>query len=256
MPDMHFSTQVSGVIGDIHYIRSTPSGELVQSASFPAAIFYMITGSLPTPAQEKLLNAILISSMDHGVGPSSGFVPRVVASTGNNMVHSMAAGLLALGPYHGLAIDDAAKVILQVQEHGIESLQTSHFATKKRLPGLGHPHYKHTDPRSEQLFEMTRAEGLPQDAQKTLFEIQKAVFTQTGKHLVINIDGAIAAVSLDLGFPLEAANGLFAMARAAGMIAHIIEEHQEKPVRRIPEEEINFSPPDVLPVVEPTQGEE
>src|SRR5690606_20593272 len=103
MPDMHFSTKVSGLVEDVHYIRSTPSGELVRSSSFPAAMFYMITGIMPSASQEKLLNAILISSMDHGVGPSSGFVPRVVASTGNSLVHSMAAGLLTLGPYHGLA---------------------------------------------------------------------------------------------------------------------------------------------------------
>ncbi len=254
MPDMHFSTQVSGIQNDVHYIRSTPSGQLVAEKSFAAAIFYMITGIMPSAAQEKLLNAILVSSMDHGVGPSSGFVPRVVASTGNSLVHSMAAGILTLGPYHGLAIGDAATVISQVREHGIESLAESHFATKKRIPGLGHPHYKHTDPRSEQLFEMTRAESLPQEHQRAMYEIQKAVHDQTGKHLVINIDGAVAAVLLDLGFPPEAGNGLFAVARAAGMIAHILEEKTEKPVRRIPEEEIHFTAPVAQQIHE--QGEQ
>lgn len=242
MPDLHFDTHVSGMVDQVHYIRNTPSGDLVNSASFPAALFYMITGSLPTPGQEKLLNAILVSSMDHGVGPSSGFVPRVVASTGNSLVHSMAAGILTLGPYHGLAIADAAKVMVQVKEKGIESLEESHFAKKKRIPGLGHPHYKHTDPRSEQLFEMTKAEQLPQEFQQIAYSIQKAVYEKTGKHLVINIDGAIAAICLDLGFPPEAANGLFAMARAGGMIAHILEEQNGDPVRRIPEEEITFTP--------------
>lgn len=242
MPDMTFSTKVSGLIEDIHYIRSTPSGELVAMASFPASIFYMITSRMPNAAEEKIFNAILIASMDHGVGPSSGFVPRVVASTGNSLVHSMAAGLLTLGPWHGLAIGDAAKVMQHVKEHGISWLEENYLDSKKRVPGLGHPHYKHTDPRSEQLFEMTRQLKLPQEYQQTMYSIQKAVFDRTQKHLVINIDAAVAAILLDLGFPPEAGNGLFALARAGGMIAHILEEQTEKPVRRIPEEEIHFEP--------------
>lgn len=242
MPDMHFSTKVSGLINDIHYIRSTPSGELVANISFAASVFYMITSHLPTPAEEKIFNAILVASMDHGVGPSSGFVPRVVASTGNTLVHSMAAGLLTLGPSHGLAIGDAAKVMQQVKENGIKWLDDAFFIPKKRIPGLGHPHYKHTDPRSEQLFEMTRELGLPQEYQQIMFSIQKAMFERTDKHLVINIDAAMAAILLDLGFPPEAGNGLFALARAGGMIAHILEEQTEKPVRRIPEEDIEFTP--------------
>ena len=101
---------------------------------------------------------------------------------------------------------------------------------------------------------MTREQNLPQEHQHILFAIQKAVHEQTGKHLVMNIDGAIAAISLDLGFPLEAGNGLFAVARAAGMIAHILEEQQGKPVRRIPEEEIEFTVPGIKEI--PQRGEE
>lgn len=240
MPDLKFHTKVSGSVGEVHHVRNKPLGELVKSMSFPAAVFYMITGVEPSPGQEKIFNAILISSMDHGVGPSSGFVPRVVASTGNNLVHSMAAGLLTLGPYHGLAIADAAKVIKQVKDMGVTSLQASHFVLDKRIPGLGHPHYKHTDPRSEQLFEMTRELQIPQDHQLAMLSIQKAVYENSQKHLVINIDGAIAAILLDLGFPPEAGNGVFAVARAAGMIAHILEEQQERPVRRLEESDITF----------------
>lgn len=242
MPNLSFTTTVSGEYEGIHYIRQWPLAELVQNVSFPAALFMMITGEKPSPVQERLLNAILVASLDHGISPASGFVPRVVASTGNTVVHSIAAGILALGPYHGCAIEEAAKTFVQVQEKGLESLEETHFSVRKRLLGFGHPHYKETDPRADQLFQLAREEGLGDTYRTIAYEVQKSIYERLGKHLVINIDGAIAALLLDLGLPANAGNGLFAMARAGGMIAHILEEQQEKPVRRIDESEITFSP--------------
>lgn len=243
MPNLQFQTQVSGEHEGVHYIRKWPLAELVNNVSFPAAVFAMITGKLPEPAQERVLNALLVASLDHGISPASGFVPRVVASTGNTLVHSLAAGLLALGPYHGCAIEEAAEVFSQVADQGLSSLQASHFLPKKRILGFGHPKYKETDPRADQLFALAREEGISTKYQTIAYEVQKEIFEQLDKHLVINIDGAIAALLLDLGFPPQAGNGLFALARTGGMIAHILEEQQEKPVRRIDEEDITFTLP-------------
>lgn len=244
MPDLTFKTRVSGKHEGVHFVRDLPHSDLVQNFSYASAVYYMITGRKPDQAQEKIFNAILIAGMDHGISPASGFVPRVVASTGNDVVHSIAAGILALGPYHGLAIEDAAKTLVQVKEKGIESLEESHFSQKKRILGLGHPHYKHTDPRTDQLFAMAKDVGLSTEYQDVMYSVQAAVHDRLEKHLVINIDGAIATLLLDLGFPPEAGNALFALARTGGMIAHIIEEQKnEKPVRRIDESDIEFTPP-------------
>lgn len=243
MPNLQFHTRVSGQHEGIHYLRQWPLADLVGTTSFAAAVFMMITGQKPSAGQEKLLNALLVASMDHGVSPASGFVPRVVTSTGNNMVHSLAAGILALGPYHGCAIEDAAKVFVQVRKDGLVSLDATHFEPKQRILGFGHPHYKEIDPRAEQLFGLAREEGLAGEHQRIAYDVQKTIYEKLGKHLVINIDGAIAALLLDIGFPPEAGNGLFALARTGGMIAHILEEQQEKPVRRIDEHDITFEVP-------------
>lgn len=243
MPNLQFQTQVSGEHNGVHYIRQKPLSELVENFSFSAAVYYMITNKVPSPAEEKVFNALLVASIDHGISPASGFVPRVVASTGNTIMHSMAAGLLALGPYHGGAINDAAKVLLQIKENGLDSLDETHFNRKKRILGLGHPHYKHSDPRTDQLFEIAKEAGIDTTHQNLMYELQKRVYERLEKHLVINVDGAFAALLLDLGVPADAGNGLFMMSRAGGMIAHILEEYQEKPVRRIDESEITFTPP-------------
>lgn len=244
MPNLQFQTQVSGDHQGVHYIRTKPLSEIVATMSFAAAVYFMITNHVPNAAQEKVFNALLVASLDHGLSPASGFVPRVVASTGNDLLHSLAAGIMTLGPYHGGAISGAAQVIEQVKQQGLESLQASHFASKKKILGLGHPHYKLNDPRADQLFSIARDSGIDHTHQDLMLDIQKYVYEQLNKHLVINIDGSIAAILLDLGFPTSAGNGLFALARSGGMIAHILEEYQEKPIRRIDEADIEFQFPE------------
>ncbi len=56
------------------------------------------------------------------------------------------------------------------------------------------------------------------------------------KPLPINVDGAIAAVLHDLGYPSEAAKLIFIVGRTAGLAAHVMEEYaRERPMRvRIP----------------------
>lgn len=245
MANLKFNTHVSGQHEGVHFIRNKPMSELVEQSSFAHALYYMIMAQEPTPVQERVLNAILVASMDHGISPASGFVPRVVTSTGNDIVHAMAGGLLALGPYHGSAISGAAEVLAQVREQGVESLQHTHFDRKKRVLGLGHPHYKHTDPRADQLFAIANHQGLDATHQELMYSVQEFVYRTLNKHLVINIDGAIAALLLDLGFPPQAGNGLFALSRAGGMIAHILEEQQEKPIRRVDESDVHFTPPNM-----------
>lgn len=88
-----------------------------------------------------------------------------------------------------------------------------YLSQNKRIPGLGHPHYKHNDPRTDQLFSIAKDNHLSTENQTVMMQIQEEFYKQTGKHLVINIDGAIAALLLDLGFPPETGNGLFALAR-------------------------------------------
>jgi citrate synthase len=48
-----------------------------------------------------------------------------------------------------------------------------------------------------------------------------------GKPLKLNVSGAIPAVLLGAGFPVEALKGVPILARTAGLIAHMVEEmHQ------------------------------
>jgi len=118
----------------------------------------------------------------------------------------------------------AAEVVAEAREAG------------RRLPGLGHRVHR-VDPRVEVLFDLARQNGREGDGVLFVRALQKAA-ADTIKAMPINIDGALAAILHDLGFPPDAAKLLFIVARVAGLAAEVAEEHsREKPMRiRIPVE--------------------
>lgn len=247
--DLTFVTAVSGHTTKGIVLRNRPLLELVSEADFIGTLFLSITGRKPTKGEKKIVNAILVASIDHGINPASGFVPRVVAASGNDILTCMASALLALGPYHGGAITEAMKVLLQVHAGGenkelaCEKLIDSYRLEKKRVPGFGHPKYKTVDPRAKLLFEMARKAELEIEYMNLAKQMEHSLEQKLNKKLVLNIDGAIAALLLTLNIDPLAGNALFGLARAAGSIAHIVEEQKSgKWVRRITDGDIEFAP--------------
>jgi citrate synthase len=120
--------------------------------------------------------------------------------------------------------ETAARVIQEVRSQ------------KKRLPGLGHRVHS-TDPRVAVLFQMARQAGLRTEGVELMEAMEQAAAAQI-KPLPINIDGGLAAVLFDLGFPPAAGKLIFIVGRVAGLTAEVAEEYaREKPMRiRIPVE--------------------
>src|SRR2546426_8080161 len=82
-------------------IRGYPVDEMMGRLSFAEAVYLLLMGELPTPAIGRMFNAILVSSLDHGVTPPSTLAARNVATSGAPMKDCAAAGTLAFGPHHG-----------------------------------------------------------------------------------------------------------------------------------------------------------
>lgn len=247
--DLTFVTAVSGHTTKGILLRGRQLTELVSEADFVSTLFLSLTGRNPKKNEKKLLNAILVASIDHGINPASGFVPRVVASSGNDILTCMASSLLALGPYHGGAITGAMRVLQQVSEDGedkeqaCERLIDAYRLEKKRIPGFGHPVYKKVDPRAKLLFEMAREANLDIEFMNLARQMEHSLEQKLNKKLILNIDGAIAALLLTLGIDPIAGNALFGLARVAGSIAHVVEEQKSgKWVRRIKEEDVEYAP--------------
>ena len=213
----------------------------MQGATFTDTIFLLHLGRLPSPGERRLLDAILIGVADHGSGapraPPRGSRPR---ATGHRISSAIAAGILAIGDDHGGAGSNCMELIAAglalAKREGVTPAAAAQRTVeaavreKRRLPGLGHRVHT-TDPRVKVLFDMARAEGVAGDG--ILFmEALEAEARARIKPLPMNIDGALAAVLHDMGFPPPAGRFLFIVGRVAGLTAEVAEEYaREKPMR-------------------------
>ena len=215
--------------------------DLMTHNTFTDTIFLLYKGQLPNPHERQLLDAILTASADHGPGSPSAATARL-AATGNRESFSaaIAAGVLAIGDAHGGAGEACMALIAQgVELSRNDSIPVEEAAKRvadefrsqgRRLPGMGHRTHT-TDPRKEILFNLAREGNLAGDGVAFLQALEDYVREQI-KPLPINVDGAIAAVLYDLGFPAPAGKLLFIIGRVAGLTVQVLEEYtREKPMR-------------------------
>jgi len=236
---MKWTTKISTHKNGSLYLRGKELTKLVGSFSFSQAIFLLWMGKLPKANQIKLLDAMLVSCIEHGVEAPSAYVPRVIMSTGNHINAALAGGLLSIGDFHGGAIEKAAK-LLSDHKNAREIVRDA-IASKKRIAGLGHKIYKNIDPRSEALFKLAKKLELSDKYIKKAQDVAKEFNKQSGKKLVLNIDMAIAACMLELGFDYRIGKAIFCLGRLPGMIAHAYEEAtEEKPYRRFENKDVIY----------------
>lgn len=244
MSEIKWQTNISGEVNGETVIRGYTLSDLISKLNFTQALFLVLKGELPTPKEEQMMNGLLVASIDHGLGAPSTTVARISSSVGNSLHTALAAGLLATGKLHGGAVQKAAKIFQKNINVKTPEEVVAHFEEKgKRLPGFGHKIYD-VDPRTEALVKLARGISFPTTYYDFALEIQKVLEAKKGKKLPLNIDGALACFISEMGFSPEIANAFFLIPRTVGLSAHIAEEKtSEKPVRRLSEEEINYTGP-------------
>src|SRR6266699_2964987 len=92
-------------------VRGYPLDEMMGRLGFAEVVYLLLMGELPTPAIGRMLNAVLVSSIDHGVTPPSTLAARNVAVSGAPLKDSVAAGILAFGPRHGGDIESCMRFL-------------------------------------------------------------------------------------------------------------------------------------------------
>lgn len=242
---MHWDTEISYTTQEKIYIRGYDLNELLGSVPFTHVVHLLFTGELPTPAVGKVIDALMVASIDHGAGTPSVLTARTAASGGANLKNAATAGLLSLDRFHGAAIEQCMEVLVAVVtlqqeqagrmtlEQAAEDVVEKMRADGERVPGFGHRQHL-VDPRVEKLFQLTReadVEGIYMEAAGAIEAVLKR---KAGKPLPINIDGAVAAILCELHYPTSLGNAPFLVARFAGILAHSHEEIVKMPrMRRI-----------------------
>ena len=226
-------------------IRGYPLDEMMGRLGFAEAVYLLLMGELPTPAIGRMLNAVLVSSIDHGVTPPSTLAARNVATSGAPMKDCVAAGILAFGPHHGGDIESCMRFLdggLTLIRGG-KSLQQAAEAIVGECvkadevpPGFGH-RFHTRDPRAARLFQMALELEVEGEHVRLIRVTERALevhIPHYGRPLPVNVDGAIAAICADLGFAYELGNAIFLISRLPGLIAHAHEERtRQSPMRQI-----------------------
>lgn len=230
------------------FVRGYPLTRMMEKLTFTEVIFLILKGELPNETQKKMFDAIFISVIDHGVAPPSVTGMRNILSGGNELHVGVAAGVLAFGKYHGGALDEAMNFFQQTLKNRDDVVKAAKECAQKvvkgelRISGFGHKYYKDFDPRSKKLIELSKMYGFYGKHTEFAEILEQEIYELKGKKLVLNVDGAIAAITSDMGFDYRIGKGLFIIGRIPGLVAHAFEElTTEKPFRRLDEEEIEYT---------------
>src|SRR3954463_16222214 len=111
--DERWKTALTSISPNQILIRGYAVDEMMGRLSFADAVYLLLMGELPTPAIGRMLNAVLVSSLDHGVTPPSTLAARNVATSGAPLKDCVAAGILAFGPHHGGDIESCMRFLDQ-----------------------------------------------------------------------------------------------------------------------------------------------
>ena len=241
----HWSSALTDIAPNRILIRGYPLDEMMGRMGFAEAVYLLLMGEIPTPAIGRMLNAVLVSSLDHGVTPPSTLAARNVATSGAPLKDCVAAGILGFGPHHGGDIESCMRFLDtgltlvragQTTQQAAEAIIADFLKTTTAPPGFGHR--LHTrDPRASRLFQMALELELEGEHVRLIRAVERALDShqeQFGRPIPVNVDGAIAAISADLGFAYELGNAIFLISRLPGLIAHAHEERtRQTPMRQI-----------------------
>lgn len=237
---------------------STPDKIFVKGMSLPDDLlgrvnlgdmaFLELMDRLPTAAESIVVNALLVTLVEHGITPSALATRMTVLGAPESLQGGVAAGLLGLGSVFVGSIEGTARILqeairLPSEDAGnevpsktvaaphltqvAEQIVAQHVVTKRTIPGLGHPIHKPVDPRTPKLFTIAEDNGFRGDYIELMEQIHEAAEAHFDRVLPINATGAIGAIATELGIPWQICRGLGVMARAVGLVGHVLEEMRQ-----------------------------
>ncbi len=203
-----------------------PDPELSHAGNF----LYMLTGVEPDDVAEETFDMALTLHADHGLNAST-FTAMVIGSTMADIYSAVVGGIGALsGPLHGGANQDVMETLHEVDASGKDPVQWAKDARAngRRIPGFGHRVYEVKDPRAEILEEKLRdlSESTGDTKWLDYTTAIEEYLTDEGlveKGIAPNVDFYSGSVYDHLGIPMDMYTPIFAMSRAGGWIAHVLE---------------------------------
>lgn len=241
-------TTISDDRGDEPLYAGYPASELINKGyDIPHIIGLLWDKRLISPQEAEIIRRIIMLSADHGPAVSGALGTIIAACAGINMAQAVAAGLIMIGPRFGGAVTDAGKWFKYAVEN---KLKVDEFLAYMKanvgpVPGIGHrvKSVKNPDKRVKEIVGYVKSLNMPTPHLDFALEVEKITTTKK-ENLILNVDGTIAAILIDLGFPVESLNGFFILARTIGLIGHWVDQkRQDSRLIRLFDYLINYAAP-------------
>lgn len=221
---------------DLHniWIRGHNLTESVMgNATFSDVVYLLIAGRFPDEQERRLVDAMLVSLMEHGLTPSA-VVARVTYAVAPEAIQgAVAAGLLGAGSVVLGSMEECGRLLTRITEEvdagadrdvAIQVVVDEYRASRRKLPGVGHAIHREGDPRAARLFALADECGKHGRYVDTLHRLVDLAMPPSGKRLPVNVTGAVAALLLELGVPWQMHRGFALISRSVGLVAHVGEE--------------------------------
>ena len=241
-----WSTNLTSISPNRILVRGYRIDDLMGRVSFGDGVYLLLTGELPSPSIGRLVDAMLISFIDHGATPPSTLAALNTSTTGASIRGAVATGVLGFGRYHGgdamacrALLDEGLRLARGGQTMAdAAATMVGRLVEANDIPPPGFGHRFHTiDPRAVRLLQIAHELETDHNYTQFLRQLERCLGAHEAlkdRSLPVNVDGAIAAVCGDLGLPTEVADALLIISRVPGLCAHVLEEQRrETPMRVI-----------------------
>lgn len=217
--------------GDEPLYQGYPASELINKGyDIPHVIGLLWDGRLVSKNEAEIIRRILILSADHGPCVSGALTTIIAACAGIGLSQAVAAGLIMIGPRFGGAVTDAGRYFKYAIDNKMSVDEFLGYMKKNvgPVPGIGHrvKSLRNPDKRVKELVGYVKSLGIPTPHLDFALEVEKITAAKKD-NLILNVDGTMAAVLVDIGFPVDSLNGFFILARTIGLIGHWTDQKRQ-----------------------------
>lgn len=207
--------------------------DLIGEVSYAQMALLTITGQRHGPAAGRVVDAVLVSLIEHGLTPSALATRLTFGVAPEALQAAVVAGLLGSGSVLLGSMEGCGRLLSEVApeiKRGIDPVTAVDSRLGeirndgRRVPGLGHSLHRDGDPRVAKLLAVAEREGYHGCYVELLHLLVDRWHELTGRRLPPNATGAAAAMLLELGVPWQLHRGFALMSRTAGLVAHVGEE--------------------------------
>lgn len=217
-------------------------GEILGHLSFGDMAFLELTARTPTDSESRMFNAMLVTLVEHGLTPSALAARLTYLGAPEAMQAAVGAGLAGLGSVFVGSVEGSAKMLYDAlpdpattdDSSDVARRLVAAFKTRREIiPGIGHPFHTPIDPRAPRLIEIAEDTGFNGGYVKLMQEVASEATRLAGKSLPVNATGVLGALCCEMGFDWKICRGIGVMARAVGLVGHILEESRHPIARQV-----------------------